>query len=256
MANIPSEIGSLFVFIGRGISGYPIFRHREYDLLFQYVPGGTYQMGFSEEEELAALKLTDRIQANVDEMRPVKTVRVAPMLVMSAPFLNIELDRIFPEIQSERKYLHYPAYLKKVLADKIAVKTGCRLPKEEEREYFARAGTTSLFVFGDALPTEEKLESWLSSDFSNLEALCPNAFGLYGIFCPEWCDDKYTLNYSESSPVMEDSFVIRGGGAYFRPWQDEEWVWCMSAMRYPSCDLIDEESCLRLVFDMPSSEEK
>ena len=63
----------------------------------------------------------------------------------------------------------------------------------------------------------------------------------------EWCGDYYKKN---NRSLATDDFVIKGGGAYFWPWQSDEWIWCMSAMRMSSDGLIDGECGFRLVYDL------
>lgn len=128
---------------------------------------------------------------------------------------------------------------------------GCRLPLEREWEYLCRGGTTTLFPFGNTLPDDEELARWLSYDFRSLAELRANAFGLYGLFSAEWCANPFRTSLMDDAPVLDGSDAIRGGGAYFWPWQADEWVWCMSAMRSPASGLENGEACLRLVRDLP-----
>lgn len=44
-----------------------------------------------------------------------------------------------------------------------------------------RAGTTSLFVFGNEFPEKEDIERWLDMDFSEISSLSSNDIGLYGM---------------------------------------------------------------------------
>ncbi len=106
----------------------------------------------------------------------------------------------------------FVAYLKKDEVDILCQHLRLRLPTETEWEYSVRAGSTDLFTFGKRLPDEEQLGKWLSFDFSDLESLNCNDFGLYGIYTGEWCGDHYKKN--DNSSETRD-FVIKGGGAYF-----------------------------------------
>jgi formylglycine-generating enzyme required for sulfatase activity len=80
-----------------------------------------------------------------------------------------------------------------------------------------------------------------------------NAFGLHGLFVGEWCLDFFAMSYEPNASLAADGSarVVRGGGAFFWPWQDQEWVWCMSAMRCPSTDLPEGKSGFRLIRNLP-----
>jgi formylglycine-generating enzyme required for sulfatase activity len=250
MQELIEAIADTFEIMGAGVR--PQFRHRKTGIPFQYISGGEFFMGFSQEEERAALAMTDNLAANVEEMRPVKRAQVAPCLVASLPVLNFQVRPFGAAVHAAEQYDYYPAYFNRPQAANFASSLGCRLISEMEWEYCCRAGTKTLFVFGDALPVDHELERWLTCDFSQPERVEKNGFGLSGMFTPQWCADHYRLGYSDDAALVPGEHVIRGGGAYFWPWQDEEWVWCMSAMRAPSSVLINGEACLRLAFDLPS----
>lgn len=224
---------------------FPRFIQQSTGIAYQYVPGGSYLMGLSEEQEQTARTLADVLPMNVEEMRPVRVRVVRPLLVSATPLLWRQIDRSVDPGDT-------PIYCRHQKAEELARGLGARLPREYEWEYFCRAGTKTLFPFGDQLPEEEELAAWMSPDFSSLSRLRPNRFGLYGIFSPEWCSDVFTVDLKEGAASLDGSYVVRGGGAYFWPWQDQEWVWCISAMRSPSSGLEDGEACVRLVRDVPS----
>jgi formylglycine-generating enzyme required for sulfatase activity len=244
MKKIADAVGSEFELMDPPSAEHPRFIHKASGISFQFVPGGEYAMGFSDDEERAARFLSPVLQLNLEEMRPVQRRVVGPLLVSLTPVLNKQIHN------DAQEYRDYPAFLNHENARQFAERLGCRLPKEAEWEYLCRAGTSTLFPFGDQLPPDDELEKWLSSDFESLERLRCNSFGLYGMSNPEWCQDKFTVSLAEGASLFDGSYVVRGGGAYFWPWQDEEWVWCASAMRSPSSALEDDEACLRLVRDI------
>ena len=168
------------------------------------------------------------------------------VLVTKTPILNSFAHK-YIDFEYSKGEDNFAAYLKKESVDSLCKQIDLRLPTEVEWEYFARAGSMDLFSFGKQLPNDDELEKWLSFDFNDLNCINSNNFGLYGIYTGEWCSDYYKKN---SHATKTEGFVIKGGGAYFWPWQADEWIWCMSAMRMSSNGLIDGECGFRLVYDL------
>lgn len=222
--------------------GIPILSHNEYGLQFVYVPGGEFIRGFTNENQKAAEKISKVVNANYSEMRPVKLESVSSFLITRTPILNFIKD---PETEAS----YVPLYCDYQEAESIAKRMKMRLPSETEWEYCVRAGSDTLFPFGDELPEENELERWMTQDFYDLQKSKSNELGIYGLFTGEWTCDVFQTDFRAQTYGLT-SKVIRGGGAYFWPWQDQEWVWCMSAMRMPSSDLVDNKCAFRLVFGL------
>lgn len=105
----------------------------------------------------------------------------------------------------------------------VGLRTACRLPRECEWEYAARAGSTSDYCFGDEvgeLPrfanfedSREVIAPWVVGTGE------PNAWGLYDVHGNvwEWCDD-FLLPYPIGDQQLPDGLdpdlprVRRGGG--------------------------------------------
>lgn len=229
-------------------SGLPRFRHKASGVMFRYVFGDTYWMGLSAAEYAAAQAICCPPPLSVSEMQPVHEVQVAPCFVAESPLTNQVASDLLVGYRYDAAP-SYPAFLTREDAERVAQCMGGSLPTEAQWEYLCRAGSSSLFCFGDAIPPEPELARWLAWDLA--DPLCNrNAFGLSGLFFGEWCEDAYLDSYADTAKPVVNGFVIRGGGAYFWPWQDEEWVWCMSAMRMPSTDLIDGTAAARVVIDL------
>ena len=225
----------------------PLFTHQPSGLGFRYIPGGVFSMGLSDQEETAARNLCDPIPANLPEMRPVHELRMMPFLMAERPVLmkNVGDDTTCSSSQSAA-YLSYDEAI--ACCDRL----GATLPSEAQWEYACRAGSNTLFTWGNDLPDGNELAGWMKFDFAGGNGNA-NASGLHGLFVGEWCSDTFTSSY-EADHSGTDAKVIRGGGALFWPWQDREWVWCMSAMRMPSTDLIDNQCGCRPVRNLPADQ--
>jgi len=130
--------------------------------------------------------------------------------------------------------------------------TKYRLPTEAEWEYSARAGTTTLFAFGNCLSSNDANFNGAVSTYYNCPSsisrggtivgasLKANAWGLYDMHgnVSEWCQDWYQKDYPAGplfDPTGPDTVapadmlkIVRGGG-----WNNSENL-CRSTSRTSS----------------------
>ena len=123
--------------------------------------------------------------------------------------------------------------------DPDMTKNGYRLPTEAEWEYACRAGSNTLYYWGDEMDGDC---CWYEDNSENrlhpAGQKKPNGFGLYDMAGNiwEWCNDRYDKNYYSVSPYMnpygplEGSYRVGRGGH----WDVEAWF-CRSAFRRCSC---------------------
>jgi formylglycine-generating enzyme required for sulfatase activity len=108
-----------------------------------------------------------------------------------------------------------------------------RLPSESEREYFARAGTTTPFWFGKTISSDnanyDARNNYPGGPYGKeslgpkpVDSYLPNKFGLYQVTgnAEEWTEDCYNKRYTEDTPTDGSPWLegdcskrmARGGG--------------------------------------------
>ncbi|MBL0218947.1 MAG: hypothetical protein IPQ07_34395 [Myxococcales bacterium] len=193
---------------------------------FCLVPGGSFDMGFSKNEEAAVRTGGKRIRggspqrllAMVDRMRPLAPITVGPLLAAQGPGEVCPPDEAADALESSR----------------------FRVPSEAEWEHLARGGRVhQLTARSNVIPSSAKIFAAQRA----LGAKGANPFGLWGFgFEPEVCADAWADTLDD---VPRDGTprrgagdrVVRGGAAQRYPWQgSDEWHLLVTAFRRPHSD--------------------
>jgi formylglycine-generating enzyme required for sulfatase activity len=181
---------------------------------FVQLPGGTFRMGENPDDKFAN-----------DTERPVRKVTVAPFALADTPVTVAEFRAFKPEHEPD-SHPDWPVVM--VSAEEARAfcrwMGGVRLPTEAEWEYAARAGSETLFPWGNTIePTQA---NYLYSEEGRriglghrtpVRSYPPNNFGLYdlvGNVC-EWVDDPWKPSYT--SPPDPYQQTLRGGAWDYLP---------------------------------------
>jgi formylglycine-generating enzyme required for sulfatase activity len=178
------------------------------------VPGGTYLMGSPDTEKQRFGE--EGPQHNVEVpgfyMGKFEVTQAQWQAVASLPKVNRDMNPNPSNFEGVNRPVQKISYQDAVeFCDRLSKKTGrpYRLPSEAQWEYACRAGTTTPFYFGEALPGdlvnydarspygagEKGAYRKTTLPVGSLNA--PNAFGLYdmhgGLW--EWCLDPWHSDY-------------------------------------------------------------
>ncbi len=220
--------------------------HQKTGIPFQIVPGGSYLMGYSEDEEAYfsgdEFRNSERAEIILESdeleplhmqtpaMRPVHEVSLKPYLLAEIPLTGEMLEHLGLNLKKSnvRRIFESPTGVTYVLpeeAHKLLSKNKFRLPSESEWEHACRAGTRTLFFWGNEIPEQpnDKVNRFGLADLGNHAELCADGW-----------HDSYANAPDDGSAWEGDAqrLVTRGGAASCFPWQDcGEWQLMMSALR-------------------------
>ncbi len=209
-----------------------------------YIPGGTFMMGYSNDEEGVNYQPS-----------PQHRVTVPTFYAGKYPITQAQWEAVMRNNPSYYKGEKLPAgkvswHQAVEFCNKLSQRTGkiYRLLSESEWEYACRADTTTPFHFGESITPElvnyngnytyaNAPKGLYRKQTTDVGTFPPNAFGLYDMHgnVLEWCSDEWHDNY-DGAPTDGSSWkkgaksyrVLRGGSWHCDP------RYCRSSFRLGS----------------------
>ena len=221
--------------IGTNEQGYAEYRHRQTEIVFVKLPGGTFWMGTSQEEGEKIIQESPIGGTNkrlltkwIATEQPYHEVTLSRFLIAKYEMSQAEWKKVMGNNRSEFKGDALPVdNVSWEDCQEFCGLTGLRLPSEAQWEYACRAGTSTRFAFGDKL-TRKQANLELARRTVAVHSYEPNGFGLYNVHGNvwEWCEDVHDPEFyrkpqaSHRDPLCTSgsskSFVrvVRRGGSY------------------------------------------
>jgi len=216
-----------FTFLGKNEQGYHEYHHIQTGIIFVSLPGGTFNMGSTEEGD-----------SRFQNERPVHEVTLSPFWISKYEVTQAQWEAVMGSNPSHNKGDDRRP-VEMVSWDDVQefeVKTGFTLPTEAQWEYSCRAGTTGPFAGTGNLDDM----GWYSQNSEFAPAPVgmkkPNQFGIYDMHGNvwEWCEDVYDENFYEK-PEASVRDPVCSAGSNYRPFRGGGWncgsVVCRSAVR-------------------------
>jgi formylglycine-generating enzyme required for sulfatase activity len=229
------------------------------------IPGGEFWMGQTEAEKALLLQAVGEkdYQKSYARELPRHRVRVRPFFLGQYPVtqaqwrtvagmdkVSLSLDPDPSELKGDQRPVEQVSWYEAVeFCQRLVAKTGrpYRLPSEAEWEYACRAGTETLYHFGDVISTDGfnyagdytfayiySLGQYTLSQNKEIHSTtkvgqfgCANDFGLFDMHGNvwEWCADHSHDSYNNAPNngsiwISSDKVkprIMRGGSWVFRP---------------------------------------
>lgn len=257
---LAKQLENLFVFIGmRRFScndqshEIGVFEHKNTAMIFHLIPGGTFTLGSTEEEETVLKQ--KQYKMDIPEV-PSITLTIEPFLIGRFVVTEETWNKFGISKQCPNIGDIYPANgISKSEAAAFLTQAGLHLPSEPEWEYACRAGSRTLFFWGNE---PDPSYCWMR-EHMNIEDSTSypedrhegkhNAFGLIdtlGNLC-EWVADEpndYDWRGTDPKPFVSgaSNHILRGGCLY------DDWWLCRSAVRIMCADYGDTDMGVRAAY--------
>jgi formylglycine-generating enzyme required for sulfatase activity len=213
-------------------------------LILVLVPGGTFRMGAIRPSDSHPLGSPNVDPYALDREGPVHTVTLKPFFIskfqmtqgqwLHASGTNPSMFR--PDNQPGLTLVHPVECVSWNDCSIVLTRVGLSLPTEEQWEYAARAGTTTIWFTGD---DPERLKGNANLNMAGHTPVgsfnLPNRFGLFDVVGNvwEWCLDSFrNYNVGDDEPSVkvgsEDDFMPGSrGGSFFN-----DAIFARSSIRY------------------------
>lgn len=216
-----------FTFLANNEQGYPEYEHHQTGIVFVRLPGGTFTMGSGVFE----------CGRDAQSEGPVHEVTLSPFLFTKYEVTQAQWEAVAGTRPSDFLGPELPVTrISWEQAKAFCNVTGLSLPSEAQWEYACRAGTQTVFAFGNTLNSVNE-ENFKGTDTAcsyvvgnaflarpaQVGSYSPNPFGLYDIHgnVTEFCEDVWDPAFYSSPEATQldpvntgapgDYRVIRGG---------------------------------------------
>jgi len=222
---------------------------------FHLIPGGSFYFGAGKNLSYIKKHYSIDISENFNEL-----VKITPFLISS----YLVTEYAWNKFNGKKLHFNFGDNHPIDAVDREdvtewALNIKARLPSESEWEYACKAGTNTIFYWGNQPDLEmawTKENISFTDEYYNLtesEQKPPNAFGLVGMIgnLGEWvADDEYDEHERRPHQFIQKSDRVHANGILRGGWNNYDWRFNRSTSRI-SCapDSGDTGCSARIVFD-------